>query len=174
MILQVDNLKPNIPDSSFIANTAAIIGDVRIGENTSIWFNTVVRGDINHIIIGRDSNIQDNCTLHVSSKYPATIGSRTVIGHNAVVHACTIGSNVLVGIGATILDGAVIEDNVIIGAGTLITPGKIVKSNSVVMGQPFKVIRSFNEEDQKMIDGIILRYSKWSKIYKNTTKEVSL
>lgn len=172
MILQVDGMEPRIHDSCFVAQTAVVAADVEIGEGTSVWFNTIIRGDVNYIRIGKKSNIQDNCTVHVSAKYPTIIGDYTVIGHNAIVHACTVGDNVLVGIGATILDGAIIGNNVVIGAGTLIPPGKIIEDNTVVMGSPYKVIRNFNEKDEQMIHGIIARYLEWSKIYKDTAKEV--
>jgi len=173
MIVDVGGLVPRLQDSCYIADTAVVAGNVSIGEHTSVWFNTVIRGDINHITIGKNSNIQDNCTVHVSTKFPTSIGDYTVVGHNATIHACTIGKNVLVGIGAIILDGAIIGDHVIIGAGTLIPPGKVIESNAVVMGNPYKIIRSFNREDEEMIHGIISRYSKWSKIYNDTAKEVN-
>ncbi len=172
MIVNVSGLEPKIHESCYIADTAVVAGDVSMEEHASIWFNTVVRGDINPIYIGRNSNIQDNCTVHVSTKHPAIIGDNTVIGHNAVIHACTIGSGVLVGMGTTILDGAIIGDHVVIGAGTLIPPGKILEDYTVVMGNPYKVIRKYNENDEEMIKGIIFRYSKWAKIYQDTAKEV--
>jgi carbonic anhydrase/acetyltransferase-like protein (isoleucine patch superfamily) len=122
-----------------------------VNEYSSIWFNTVVRGDINPVYIGQNSNIQDNCTVHVSTKYSTKIGDNTVVGHNAVIHACSIGNGVLVGMGTTILDGAIIGDHVVVGAGTLIPPGKVVEDYSVVIGNPYKVIRKYNKDDEKMI-----------------------
>lgn len=173
MIMEINGHYPKIENASYIASTAIITGEVEMGENTNVWFSTVIRGDVNYVHIGNNSNIQDGCTIHCSTIYPTIIGNHTVLGHNAVVHACTVGDNVLVGIGAMILDGAVIEDNVIIGAGTLIPPGKIIKSNSVVMGNPYKVVRSFKDSDNEMIQGIINRYSDWSKVYHDIEKEVS-
>ncbi|MCG8482375.1 MAG: gamma carbonic anhydrase family protein [Clostridia bacterium] len=172
MILEVEGMKPKISTSSYTAD-ALIAGDVEIGENVNIWFNTVVRGDVNVIRIGKNSNIQDNCTLHTSVEYPVIVGENTVVGHNAVVHACTIGDNVLVGIGAIVLDGAIIGSNVVIGAHTLIPPGKVIPDNSVVMGNPYKIVRDFSEKDEEMIQSIINRYIKWSKVYKETAKEVN-
>lgn len=172
MILKIGDMKPKISDSSYTAD-ALISGDVEIEENANIWFNTVIRGDINYIRIGKNSNIQDNCTIHTSVEYPAIIGENTVVGHNAVVHACSVGNNVLVGIGAIILDGAIIGNNVVIGAHTLIPPGKIIPDNSVVMGNPYKIVRAFSEKDTEMIQGIINRYLEWSKVYKNTAEEVN-
>ncbi len=172
MIVDVEGLVPQLQDSCYIADTAVVAGNVSMGEHTSVWFNTVIRGDINHITIGKNSNIQDNCTIHVSEKFPAIIGDKVVVGHNATIHACTIGEHVLVGIGSIILDGAIIGDHVVIGAGTIIPPGKVIESNTVVMGNPYKVIRSYNMNDEEMIHGIISRYLEWSKIYKDTAKEV--
>lgn len=173
MILEIQGMKPKISSTSYTAN-AVITGDVVIEENGNVWFNTIIRGDVNYIRIGKNSNIQDNCTLHTSLQYPTIIGNNTVVGHNAVVHACMVGDNVLVGIGAIILDGAKIGNNVMIGAHTLIPPGKVIPDNSVVMGNPFKIVREFTKKDEEMIQGIIKRYLKWSKTYKETAKEVNL
>lgn len=172
MIVNINGIEPKIEKSCFIAETALISGQVEIGEKTSIWYNTVARGDVNTIKIGRNSNIQDNCTVHSSVKHLTSIGDSTVLGHNVIAHACTIGDHVLVGNGAIVLDGAVIEDNVIIGAGTVIPPGKVIKNNTVVMGNPYKTVRAFNEQDRQMIEGILSRYSHWSQVYQDTAKEV--
>lgn len=166
MIIEVMEKSPEIDSSCFIADTAVVCGDVKACSDSSIWFNTVVRGDINSVFIGSKTNIQDNCTVHVSAAYPTVIGSCTAIGHNAVIHACSIGDNVLIGIGAKILDGAVIGNNVIIGAGTIIPPGKVIEENSVVMGNPYKLVRPFSEKDREMLQGIVNRYILLSQEYK--------
>lgn len=172
MIVNINGMEPKIGKDCFVASTALISGQVEIGEKTNIWYNTVARGDVNTIKIGENSNIQDNCTLHSSVNTLTVIGDETVLGHNVIAHACSIGNNVLVGNGAIVLDDAVIEDNVIIGAGTVVPPGKVIKSNTVVMGNPYKVVRAFSESDRQMIQSILSRYSHWSQVYQDTAKEV--
>ncbi|MBS3994295.1 MAG: gamma carbonic anhydrase family protein [Alkaliphilus sp.] len=141
MILAYQDHRPKIHDSCFIAENATVIGKVSIGENSSVWYGTVLRGDVSYIEIGENSNIQDNTVIHLNKDLPTLIGDNVTVGHGAIIHACTIKDNVLIGMGAIILDGAVIESNVIIGAGSLVPPGKLIKSNSLVVGTPAKVIR---------------------------------
>src|SRR5690554_4424499 len=114
MIRELEDVTPQIHPDSFIADTAVVIGDVTIGEGSSIWYGAVLRGDIEDIVVGRYSNIQDNATVHTETDIPTKIGDYTVIGHNAIIHGCTIGNNSLVGMGSTILNNAVIGDNCII------------------------------------------------------------
>jgi len=152
MILDYENHKPNINDSCFIAETSTVIGKVILGCDSSVWYGTVLRGDVNTITIGERTNVQDNATVHVASNFPTTIGNDVTIGHNAIVHGCTIGDRVLIGMGAIVLDGAVIEDDVIIGAGALIPPGKVIPSNSLVVGSPGKIVKTINEE---AIEGLL-------------------
>lgn len=147
MILQYDGVHPQYHETCFIAHSADVIGLVSIGENSSVWYGTVIRGDVNSITIGNRTNVQDNATIHVSSLYETVVGDDVTIGHNALVHACTIGNRVLIGMGAIVLDGAVIEDDVIIGAGALIPSGKVIPSNSLVIGSPGKIVRSLNDDD---------------------------
>ena len=150
--------KTNIQPNAFVAQTANVIGDVTIGEGTSIWYGSVVRGDMNSIKIGEKSNIQDNATIHVDTDFPCTIGDNVTVGHNAVVHGCEIGNNTLIGMGAIILDGAIVGDNCIIGAGSLITGGTVIPSNSLVVGSPGKVRREVTEEEIKTIEDNAIRY----------------
>ncbi len=147
MILDYEGIKPQIHDSCFIADSAELIGKVEIGENTSVWYNCVLRGDENSIRIGKHTNIQDGTVIHISKEYSTDIGDYVTVGHKAIVHACRIGDNVLVGMGAIILDGAEIEDNVLIGAGSIVTPGKIIPSGSLVLGSPAKVVRELSSEE---------------------------
>ncbi|MBI9014530.1 MAG: gamma carbonic anhydrase family protein [Clostridiales bacterium] len=146
MILNYENNKPNIDKDCFIAETSTVIGKVTLGSESSVWYGAVLRGDVNAITIGDRTNVQDNATVHVASKFPTTIGDDVTIGHNAIVHGCTIGNRVLVGMGAIVLDGAIVEDDVIIGAGALIPPGKVIPSKSLVVGSPGKVVKTINEE----------------------------
>ena len=146
MIIKYDNQTPSIHTSCFVAESSSVIGKVTIGESSSIWYGTVLRGDVNTIDIGERTNIQDNATVHVAGGFPTKIGDDVTIGHNAIVHGCTIGDRVLIGMGAIVLDGAIIENDVIIGAGALIPPGKVILSKSLVVGSPGKVVKTLNEE----------------------------
>ena len=141
----------NIAEWVYIAEGAKIIGDVTIGEDSSVWYNAVIRGDTNSIVIGENTNVQDNAVLHTSHSYPLRIGDNVTIGHGAIVHGCTVGNNVLIGMGAIVLDGAVIEDNCIIGAGALVTQNKVMPTGSLVLGNPAKVVREISDEERLSI-----------------------
>ena len=136
-----------IDKTAFIAPGAKVIGDVTIGEGSSIWFNAVVRGDEYPITIGRHSNVQDNAVLHVGEGFSCTVGDEVSIGHGAIVHGCEVGDGTLIGMGATILNGAKIGKNCIIGAGALVSENKVIPDNSVVIGIPGKVVREMTEAD---------------------------
>ncbi|GLS24419.1 gamma carbonic anhydrase family protein [Marinibactrum halimedae] len=147
---------PKLGERVFVDDAAVVIGDVEIGDDTSIWPCAVVRGDMHRIRIGSRTSIQDNSTLHITHAgpfnedgWPLTIGNDVTVGHGATLHGCTIGDRVLVGIGATILDGAIIEDEVVIGAGTLVPPGKTLESGYVYMGSPAKAVRPLKESEVK-------------------------
>ena len=143
-------ISPRLHASVFVAEGAQVVGDVEMGEDSSVWYNAVLRGDVNHIRIGRRTNIQDLSVLHVHKDlFPCTVGDDVTVGHRAVVHGCTIGSRVLVGIGAVILDGVVIEDDTFIAAGTLLTPETFVPRGSMVMGVPGKVKRTLTSQERE-------------------------
>ena len=133
--------------NSFIAKGAHVVGKVSIGENVSIWYNAVVRADTNTITIGCDTNIQDNATLHTDAGFPVQIGAGVTVGHNAVVHGCTVGDNTVIGMGSIVLSGAVIGSNCIIGAGSLVTGKKRIPDNSLAFGNPAKIIRAVTAEE---------------------------
>jgi len=140
---------PRLHRSVFVADGAQVIGDVEIGEESSVWYNTVLRGDVNSIRVGRRTNIQDLTMVHVDKgTYPVTIGDEVTVGHHVVIHGCTIGSRVLVGIGSVVLNGVVIEDDSFIAAGTLLTPGTHVPSGSMVMGSPGRVKRTLTDAER--------------------------
>ena len=140
--------KPLIASSAYIVDSAQVIGDVAIGDESSVWFNAVVRGDVNHIRIGRRTNIQDGCILHVArGKYPLIVGDEVTVGHGVTLHACTIESRCLIGMGAVIMDGAEIGEACIVGAGSLITPRTIVPPKSMVLGSPAKVKRPLTKDE---------------------------
>ncbi len=142
---------PVIPDSAYIAKGAVVIGDVMIGESASIWPGCVVRGDINSIVIGDRANVQDGTIIHLADDYGVVIGNDVTIGHGAIVHACEIEEECLIGMGATILDGSVIGARSIVGAGSLITGGTRIPPGSLVMGSPAKVRRPLTQEEQSKI-----------------------
>ena len=158
----------SIDKSVFIAEGAKIIGSVEIGENSSVWFNAVIRGDSNDVKIGYGSNVQDNAVIHTSRDFGVNIGDNVTIGHGAIVHGCTIGNNVMIGMGAIVLDGAVIEENSIIGAGALVTQGKIVPAGSLAFGNPAKVVRQLTEEEIKSISDNAVYYVNKADEYKQS------
>ena len=161
---------PQIADSVFVAPGAHVYCDVHIGELSSVWFNTVIRGDVNHIRIGRETNIQDNSMVHVAyKKYPCLIGDRVTIGHNAIIHACQIGNTSLVGMGACILDGAEIGDYVVIGAGSLVTQKSKIPSGTLAFGQPAKVIRELTEEERAGLEFSAQHYVNLATTYRLQT-----
>ncbi|MDP3622502.1 MAG: gamma carbonic anhydrase family protein [Methanobacteriaceae archaeon] len=140
-----------------------IIGNVKIGQDSSVWYNAVIRGDIESISIGRFSNVQDNCVVHSSREYPVEIGDYISIGHGAVVHGCKLGDNVLVGMNATILNGAEIGENSIVGAGAVVTEGKKFPPESLIIGLPAKTVKTLSEKQIKSIKDNALRYVELSK-----------
>ena len=140
--------KPQLGAGVYIASTAVVIGDVRLGDHSSVWYNAVVRGDINYIQIGHRTNIQDNAVLHLADEFPCIVGNYVTVGHSAIVHACTIGDEVLVGMGATILDGTVIGDQCLIGANALVPGSMRIPDGSLVLGSPAKVVRPLTPEER--------------------------
>ena len=139
---------PRLGAGVYLARGAVVLGDVEIGESSSVWYNAVVRGDINRILIGHHSNVQDNAVLHLADDFPCLVGNWVTIGHSAVVHACTIGDESLIGIGAVVLDGAVIGRQCLIGAKSVVTPGTEIPDGSMVLGTPGKVVRALSDEER--------------------------
>jgi carbonic anhydrase/acetyltransferase-like protein (isoleucine patch superfamily) len=150
--------RPTIAPTAFIAPNSTLVGDVTIGDEASVWYGAVLRGDINRITVGNRSNIQDGSVLHLSAEHGCLIGEDVTVGHMAMLHACTIGNEVLIGMGAIILDGVEIGDRCIIGAGSLVTQNKKIPPGSMVMGSPAKVVRTLSEEEQDGIAGWAARY----------------
>ena len=149
---------PRIHATAFIAPGAAVIGAATVEENASVWYQCVVRGDINRISIGPRSNIQDGTVIHVSDVFPAVIGADVSVGHRAIIHACEIGDGTLVGMGAIVMDGAVIGRGCIIGAGSLVTKGMHVPDGSLVIGAPARVVRALTEEEQQQNIALAAKY----------------
>lgn len=142
MILPIDGKRPRIADGAFIAPTAVVIGDVRIAEGASIWYGVVLRGDMEPITIGRDTNIQDNCTVHTDHGHPTVIGAGVSVGHNAVIHGCSIEDDCLIGIGALVLSRAVIHRGSVVAAGAVVREGQAVGPGALVAGVPAVLKRS--------------------------------
>lgn len=166
-IIPFQGIYPQIADSCYISEGVYIIGDVVIGQHSSVWFGSVVRGDVNSIRIGEYVSVQDGSILHVTTeKYPLAIGNRVVIGHRVILHGCKIGSNVLIGMGSVIMDGVEIGDNCIIAAGTVLTQRKIIPANSLVMGSPGKVIKNIDNDMLKMVDEGIENYRRLVAMYR--------
>lgn len=166
IILPVQNKSPHIPNDCFVAENATIVGDVILGAQCSIWFNAVIRGDVHYIHIGNKVNIQDGAVIHATyQKSPTTIGNNVSIGHNAIVHGCTIQDNVLIGMGAIIMDDCVVESNSIIAAGAVVTKNTRVEAGSIYAGVPAKKVKDISKE---LISGEInriadnyVKYSSW-------------
>ena len=148
MIRPFNNLYPSVAATAFVEATAVIVGDVEVGEDSSIWFYSVVRGDIHYIRIGSRTNVQDHSVLHVrSGEGPVVIGDDVTVGHRAVIHGCTIGSRVLVGMGAVVLDDVVVHEGSIIGAGAVVPPGMVVPPRSLVTGTPGRIRRTVRDDE---------------------------
>ena len=158
MIRPFDGIQPTIPASAFVDDSAVIIGDVVLGEDTSVWPTAVIRGDVNHIRIGARTSIQDGSVVHATHDGPytpggasTTIGDDVTVGHKVILHACTIHDRVLVGMGAIVMDKAVVEADVIIGAGSLVPPGKVLESGYLYVGSPVKQIRPLTEKEKEQL-----------------------
>lgn len=158
--------RPEVHPSAFIAPGAVVIGAVHLGEASSIWYGSVLRGDINRIRVGAQSNVQDGSILHVSDDCECVLGQRVTVGHRAIVHACTVEDDVLIGMGAIILDGAVIGARSVIAAGALVTKGKIIPEGSLVVGSPARVVRELTEEEQAANTRLALKYVEVSRRFK--------
>ena len=166
MIKTNNGRTPTIPDSCFVAETASVIGNVVLGEDASLWYGVVARGDYNDVFVGKGSNIQDGSVLHIAYHRPTIIGDYVTVGHSAIVHGCTIGNRVLVGMGAIILNGATVGDNTIIAAGSLVPEGKHIPEGVLAMGTPVKVIRPLTPEEIDRIQRSAEDYIEFAKQHK--------
>lgn len=145
MVHRIGGKTPKVEESAFIAWNAEVAGDVRLAERTSVWFSATVRGDIAPITVGKGTNVQDGATLHVDAGLPCTVGERVTIGHNAILHGCTVGDDCLIGMGSIVLSGAVIGKESIVGAGALVTEGKSFPPRSLIIGSPAKAVRAIDD-----------------------------
>ena len=153
------NLTPQVASGAWVAPSADLIGDVRLGARASVWFGAVIRADNTPIIIGEDSNIQDGAVCHSDEGFPLTIGSRVTVGHQAILHGCSISDDCLVGMGARILNGALIEPECIVGAGALVTEGKTFARGSLIIGAPARAVRQTTDEERQMLRASAAHYA---------------
>lgn len=166
MIKPYRGVLPTIASGTFIEETAVVVGDVIIGSESSVWFNTVIRGDVHYIRIGHRTNIQDLSLLHVThDTAPLEIGDDVTIGHHVVLHGCTVQNRVLIGMGSVVMDGAVIQEDCIIGAGSLVTEGTVIPSHSLALGTPARVKRPLNEKEIAWIKESAQNYVRYARQY---------
>ncbi len=157
---------PKLGARAWVDASAQVIGDVELGEDASVWMNTVVRGDVNRIRVGARSNLQDNCVVHVTAQHPTTLAEEVTVGHSVTLHGCTVGRLCLVGIGATVLNGAVIGEETIVAAGALVPEGMVVPPRSVVMGAPARVRREVSQEERDGLRRYAERYVGYKEEYR--------
>jgi carbonic anhydrase/acetyltransferase-like protein (isoleucine patch superfamily) len=174
MIFELDGQRPDLPDEGryWIAPNASVIGKVRLKTDASVWFGVVLRGDNEWIELGERSQIQDNATMHTDPGFPITIGPDCVIGHNVILHGCTVGHNSLIGMGAIVLNGARIAPNCLVGAGAIVTEGKTFPEKSLILGAPARAIRTLDDVALKSIAGGADTYVKRFKQYASGLKEI--
>lgn len=171
MIYPYKGKTPVISPSTFLADYVTITGDVTIGENCSIWFNTSIRGDVAPTIIGNNVNIQDNSVLHQNPADSLLIEDNVTIGHSCIIHSATLKKGCLIGMGSIVLDGAVVGEGAFIGAGSLIPPGKVIPPHTLALGRPAKVVRELNDDDKAEIDRIYKSYVEKGQYYKKMLEE---
>jgi carbonic anhydrase/acetyltransferase-like protein (isoleucine patch superfamily) len=171
MIYTLDGIAPTLRGRCYVAPSAAVIGDVILDEDTSVWFGAVVRGDVERITIGRGSNIQDNSVLHSDPGAPLTLHENVTVGHMVMLHGCTIGTNSLIGIGSTILNRATIGANCIVGANSLITEGKTFPDGMLILGSPARVVRELTAEELAKLPQSAERYVQRAELYRRDCRE---
>jgi carbonic anhydrase/acetyltransferase-like protein (isoleucine patch superfamily) len=172
-IYALAGVRPVLGRDVFLADNATVVGDVRIGDESSLWFGAVVRGDYFPIAIGARTNVQDNAVVHITAgSAPTSIGDDVTIGHGAIVHGCTLGDECLVGMGSIVLDGAVVGDGSFIAAGSLVTPGTVIPPRSFVMGRPARVTRPASDEDVARIRESAAHYVRYARDYRASARPV--
>lgn len=166
MLVEYNGIKPVVEKDAFIAPNATIIGDVTIKKGASVWYGVVIRGDMESVVIGEKSNIQDNCTIHTDEGFPALIGDRVSVGHNAVIHGCEISDDCLIAIGSIILSGARIHESAVVAAGSVVREGQVVQPFHLVAGAPAETKRILTREEAGRFAGTVGNYLKLSKAHK--------
>lgn len=166
-IYELDNISPRIHDSAWVADSAQVMGNVELAEDSSVWFGVVIRGDTEVIKVGKGSNIQDGTVMHADHGKPMTVGENVTVGHKAMLHGCTIGDGSLIGIGAVVLNGAKIGKGCIVGAGSLVTEGKEFPDGSMIMGSPAKVVRELTDAQKQALQMSALHYIENARRFKS-------
>jgi carbonic anhydrase/acetyltransferase-like protein (isoleucine patch superfamily) len=174
-IYELDGLSPELPADGqyYVAENATLIGKIRLAPDASVWFGCLLRGDSEWITVGQGSNVQDNSTLHADPGKPMTLGKRCTVGHNVILHGCTIEDDVLIGMGAIVMNGALIRSGSIVGAGTVVTEGKEFPANSLILGAPARVVRTLDAEQVASIPGIAAHYVANGKRYKKGLRRIA-
>jgi carbonic anhydrase/acetyltransferase-like protein (isoleucine patch superfamily) len=171
-IYQLGEHAPEIDASAFVADSANLIGKVTVEANASVWFGVTIRGDNERITIGENSNIQEGTVMHTDMGFPLTVGKNVTVGHQAMLHGCTIGDGALIGIQAVVLNGARIGKGCLVGAGALVTEGKEFPDNSLILGSPAKVVRTLTEEDLQRLAGNAASYVERGQLFKAQLKKI--
>ena len=177
MLLTYKGMTPKIGKNVFLAPGSHVIGQVEIGDDSSVWFNCVLRGDVSEIVIGKSTNIQDGTVIHGAqfpTCTPVTIGDKVIIGHNAVIHACTIGNGTLIGMGALVLNRAKIGEGCLIGAGSIVTEDMVIPPGMLAMGSPARVIREVSPEQHSRLAMVAYNYSEEGAIYTELLREAGI
>jgi carbonic anhydrase/acetyltransferase-like protein (isoleucine patch superfamily) len=164
-LYRIGDVEPLLGEGAWVAPSADLIGDVRLGARASVWFGAVLRGDNTPLILGEDTNFQDGAVGHSDAGFPLTIGARVTVGHQAILHGCTIADDCLIGMGARILNGAAIETECIVGAGALVTEGKTFDRGSLIVGVPARVVRSLTEDEKQLLRASAAHYAEKAKRY---------
>ena len=172
-VYQLDQLVPRVASSAWVAESAQVVGNVHLGDNTSVWFNVVMRGDNEELRVGRGSNIQDGSVVHSDPGYPVTLGDNVTIGHKVMLHGCSVGDGSLVGIGAVVLNGARIGKNCLVGAGSLVTEGKEFPDGSLIVGSPAKAVRQLSPEQLESLKAIPQGYVNNARRYRAGLKAIA-
>ncbi len=172
-VYQLEQNIPEIADSAYVADSAVVVGKVKLEEHASVWFNVAIRGDNELITIGENSNVQEGAVLHTDVGYPMLIGKNVTIGHQAMLHGCTIGDGALIGIQAVVLNGAKIGKNSLVGAGALVTEGKEFPDNSLIIGSPAKAVRTLSEEDIARMQAGTAGYVERAQLFKSSLKRIA-
>ena len=172
-IYQLDDFTPSVPSSAWVADSARVMGNVTLGEDTSVWFGAVLRGDTSTITVGKGSNVQDNSVLHADNGMPLVIGEGVTVGHQVMLHGCTVGNNSLIGIGAIVLNGVKIGNNCLVGAGALVTEGKEFADGSMIIGSPAKAVRMLSPEQIEGLKMSAQHYMDNARRYKTGLKKLA-
>ncbi len=171
-IYELDGVAPRMAESAWVADSAQVMGNVVLAEDSSVWFGATLRGDTETITVGRGSNVQDGSVMHADIGYPLTLGDHVTIGHMVMLHGCTIGDESLIGIGATVLNGAVIGKNCLVGAGSLVTEGKTFPDGSMIMGTPAKVVKTLTPEQIEGLRRSAQHYVENAQRYRTGLKKI--